>query len=164
MHTGRTQKEEYIFAAKPINCLSLSPRRPLWSCMTDRGTPSSAARGPPSRRSSAWPHSGRPASPSERTLHRSEPASSSTTSTCSPFHFPHPPFASCLFFLLLKTPLTPPRQPADSFKSGSLQRASPAKNSLGPPCQNRDESKKEKKKKNQPKQQPVHTVRHAEES
>lgn len=107
--------------------------------MTDRGTPSSAARGPPSRRFSAWPHSGRPASPSAHTLHRSEPASSSTP---HPFYFPHPPFASCLFFLLLKTPLTPPRQPADSSKSGSLQRASPAQNSLGPPCQNRDEAKK----------------------
>lgn len=157
MHTGRTQKEEHIFVAKPINFLSLPPRRPLWSCMTDRGTPSSAARGPPSRRFSAWLHSGRPASPSERTLHRSEPASSSS-STSSPFYFPHPPFASCLLFLLLKTPLTPPRQPADSSKSGSLQRASPAKNSLGPPCQNRGESK------NSPSNSPVHTDRHAEES
>lgn len=64
------------FIASSINCPSppLSPRMPLWSCMTGRGTRSSIAPGPPSRRSSAWLHSGLPASPSEHTLHRSERA------------------------------------------------------------------------------------------
>lgn len=94
----------------------LSPRMHLWSCMTDRGTPSSVAPGPPLRRSSAWLRSGQPVSLSEHTLHRSE----------------QPPVPPLLFLLLLclvhllfspflKTPLTPPRQPSDSSESGSLQ-------------------------------------------
>ncbi len=89
---------KHILFNSPINCLSfcscLSPRMPLWSCMTDRGTPSSAAPGPPLRRSLVWLRSGRLASPSERTLHRSERAlfppawlsfSSSSSSCLFPF-------------------------------------------------------------------------------
>lgn len=108
----------------------------LWSCTTDRGTPSSVAPGPPSRQFSAWLRSERPASPSEHTLHKSEQglfsisstffisASSSSFSWCLSFFF------SPLPAPFLKMPLTPQRQPSDS--SESLQSLSQKKLPL--PC------------------------------
>lgn len=79
--------------------LALFPRTPLWTYMTDRGSPSSVAPGPPSRRSLVSLHSGRPASPSERTLHRNDPVLFLPAVFLYIYISQHPPP-----FSLLKTP------------------------------------------------------------
>lgn len=121
---------------------------PLWSCMTDRGSPSSVAPGHPSRQSSALLHSGPPASPLELILRRSEgvlflPAFLYFSSSFS--------FYLCLSSFLLKTPWPPQRQPSDSFES--LQSLL-WENSLflAPSCQNRHKSKQLKEPDAQPMQ------------
>lgn len=133
----------------------------LWSCTTDRGTPSSAAPGPPSRQFSAWLRSERPASPSEHTLHKSEQAlfsisstffisaSSSSFSWCLSFFF------SPSLHLFLRCPW-PLRDNLQTLLN--LFKASPRKNSLFPAssCQNIHKSKQLKKPEAKPTEQRMH--------
>lgn len=113
----------------------VSPRMPLWICTTDRGTHSSVAPGLPSRRSSVWLRSGRPASRLEPTLRRSERVliPPSSISFLTPVH---------LFFFPFKDASDPPETTSRLF-SIWLASKPPLRNSLflAPPCQNRHISK-----------------------